>query len=90
MLLATISSRTVLFAKRGVFISHDACKISHSVMWDIYCNQDMFLLTCKDILIVLKYDANSTSKWIYCYDLAESLEIAFTFKTLFQELPGYR
>lgn len=52
-------------------------------MWNIPRNQDMFLLTYTDILIVLRYDANSTSKWIYCYDLAESLEIAFIFKTLF-------
>lgn len=56
---------------------------SHFEMWNIHCNQDMFLLTYADILIALRYDVNSTGKWIYCYDLAESLEIAFIFKTLF-------
>lgn len=63
---------------------------SYFKIWSTQANQDVFSLAYADTLIVLRYDANSTSKWIYCYNPAEVLEIAFIFKTLFWELSGYR
>ena len=56
---------------------------SHFEIGSTQGNHDMFSLAYADTLMVVRYDANATSLWIYCYNPAEVLEIAFKFKTLF-------